>query len=139
MIIDEIRNIDSSGRQLRKFALAMAVPLALIGGLLLWRQSSYYWCFFLASGLFLCPGLLVPALLLPLHKAWMSLAIIMGFVMTRLILLILFFLVLTPIALLLRLLRKDLLDLKFDRNSARSYWLARSGDDSRPPDYTKQF
>jgi len=139
MIIEEVRNINSSTRELRKFALAMAVPLALIGSLLLWRDRPYSWYFFLASGLFICPGLLVPVVLMPLHKVWMTFAIMMGWFMTRLILCVLFFLILTPIALLLRLLGKDLLDTSFDRNSSQSYWIPRSEEESRKCDYTKQF
>jgi hypothetical protein len=63
----------------------------------------------------------------------------MGWLMTRAILSVLFFVILTPTALLLRLLGKDLLNMKFDRNSSQSYWLARSADQSQKPDYTKQF
>ncbi|MCK4292093.1 MAG: hypothetical protein KAY65_02770 [Planctomycetes bacterium] len=139
MIIEEIRNIKSSVRELRKFAWAMAVPLALIGAFLLWRQKDFYWYFFAASALFVLLGLLAPVVLKPIHKCWMTLAIIMGWFMTRLILIILFFLVLTPTALLLRLLRKDLLNIKFDSNSSETYWLPRPTDDSQKPDYTKQF
>jgi len=139
MIIEDIRNIDSSVKQLRKFALAMAIPLALIGGFLFWRGREYYWYFFIASGLFICPGLLVPIILLPLQKVWMSFAIIMGWFMTRLILCIMFFLILTPIALVMKVLGKDILDMKFDRNSQESYWRARKTDASQEPDYTKQF
>jgi hypothetical protein len=139
MIIEEIRKIDSSVRELRKFAFVMGVPLALIGGFLLWRQREYCWYFFAASGAFIGAGLLVPAVLMPLHKVWMTFSIIMGWLMTRVILCILFFVVLTPTALLLRLLGKDLLNMKFDRNSSQSYWLARSADQSQKPDYTKQF
>lgn len=139
MIIEEIKNIDSSPRELRKFALAMAIPLALIGGFLLWRGREYYRYFFIASGLFICPGLLVPAVLMPLHKVWMTFSVIMGWFMTRLILCILFFVVLTPMALLMKLLGKDLLDMKFDKNASESYWLAREADESQKPDYTKQF
>ena len=105
MIIEEIKNIDSSPRELRKFALAMAVPLALIGGFLLWRGREYYWYFFIASGLFIFPGLVVPFVLTPLHK----------------------------------LLGKDLLDMKFEKDSSQSYWLARNDDDLENRDYRKQF
>ena len=139
MIVDEVRKIKSTPRELRKFALTMAIPLALVAGLLLWRQKDYYWCFFVAAGLFVFPGLLVPALLKPIHKVWMTLAIMMGWVMTRVILSLLFFLVLTPTALLLRLLGKDLLNLKFNRDPSESYWMPRRGDDTREPDYTKPF
>ena len=139
MIVEEIKNIKSAPRELRKFALAMAIQLALIAALLLWRERDYYWYFFVAAGLFVCPGLLVPVVLKPIHKVWMTLAIIMGWVMTRLILTVLFFLVLTPTALLLRLLGKDLLNLKFNRDSSESHWIPRCPDDTRKPDYTKQF
>ena len=139
MIIEEIKNIDSSPRELRKFALAMAVPLALIGGFLLWREKEYYLYFFIASGLFICPGMFVPVVLTPLHKAWMTFSVIMGWFMTRLILCILFFVVLTPMALLMKLLGKDLLDMKFKKEPSESYWLARKADESQKPDYTRQF
>lgn len=139
MIIEEIRNINSSVRELRKFAFVMGVPLVLIGGFLLWRQRDYYWYFFAASGAFVCAGLLVPVVLKPIHKVWMTFSIIMGWLMTRVILFVLFFLILTPTALLLRLLGKDLLNMKVDRNSSQSYWLPRHRDKSQKPDYTKQF
>ena len=139
MIIEEIKNIDSSPRELRKFALAMAIPLALIGAFLLWRGRGYYWYFFVASGLFICLGLLVPVVLMPLHKVWMTFAVIMGWFMTRVILCVLFFIVLTPMALLLKLLGKDLLDMKLDKDSSGSYWRVRSEDDSENRDYRKQF
>ena len=139
MIIEEIRNIDSSPRQLRKFAVVMAVPLALIGAIVLWRRREYYWCFFVASGLFICPGLLVPVVLMPLHKIWMTFSIIMGWFMTRLILCVLFFIVLTPMALLLRLLGKDLLNTKFDRTTSQTYWLPRDNTNAQNRDYSKQF
>lgn len=139
MIIEEIRNINSSVRELRKFAFVMGIPLALIGCFLLWRQRDYYWYFFAASSVFVCAGLLAPPVLKPLQKVWMAFSIVMGWFMTRVILCILFFLVLTPTALLLRLLGKDLLNMKFGCNSSESYWLHRSSEDGKKADYTKQF
>jgi len=139
MIIEQIKNINSSVRELRKFAMTTAFMLALLGGLLLWRRKDYYWYFFGVSALFVFFGLLIPVALKPIHKFWMTLSIIMGWLMTRLILIILFYLVLTPTALLLRLLGKELLNIKFDRNSSESYWLPRQTDNSQKTDYTKQF
>jgi len=139
MIIEEIKKIEGSRRELRKFAFVMAVPLALIGGFLLWRQSGLWWYFLAAAGVFAFVGVTAPVVLKPVHTVWMSFAIVMGWVMTRVILVALFFVVLTPLALLLRLLGKDLLDLKFERGSSESYWLPRKVDESKKPDYTKQF
>ena len=139
MIIEEIKNIDSSPKQLRNFALVMAGGLAFIGAVLLLTGRQYYWYFFIASGLFICPGLLLMPVLIPLHKVWMTFSIIMGWFMTRLILCALFFVVITPMALLMRLLGKDLLNIEFDKDSSKTYWLPREKNESQKPDYTKQF
>lgn len=138
MIIEEIKKIDSSSRELRKFAVTMAIVLLLIGELLSWRQKPYYWPFLVAGVMFALSDWLAPAILKPIHKAWMTLAILMGWCVTRVILVILFYLVLTPMGLLLRLLRKDILNIRFGGNSSESYWIPRPPDIS-PPDYTKQF
>ena len=139
MIIEEIKKIDSSSRELRKFAVTMAIVLLLIGELLSWRQKPYYWPFLVASVMFALLDWLAPAILKPIHKAWMTLAILMGWCVTRVILIILFYLVLTPMGLLLRLLRKDILNIKFGGNSSESYWIPRQTHAARQPDYTKQF
>jgi hypothetical protein len=139
MLIDEIRNIKSTRRELRKFGLTMAVALAVIGGFVMWRQKSYYRVLFVASALFLLPGLLLPALLKPFQKVWMTLALLIGWVMTHLILTILFYLVLTPTALIMRVLGKDILNLRFEKDSAKSYWIPRPTDGRQKSDYEKQF
>ncbi|NOZ26111.1 MAG: hypothetical protein GXO94_08510 [Nitrospirae bacterium] len=138
MILEEIRNIKSRRRDLRSFGLTMGVVLGIIGGVLLWRNREFYPYFLIASGVFFSLGLLLPDLLKPLHKAWMSLAVVMGWVMTRFILFALFFLVVTPIGLLARLLSRDMLRLKIDRDSS-SYWIKRSGNDVRRADHERQF
>jgi len=138
VILEEIRNIKSRRRDLRSFGLTMGVVLGIIGGVLLWRNREFYPYFLIASGVFFSLGLLLPDLLKPLHKAWMSLAVVMGWVMTRFILFALFFLVVTPIGLLARLLSRDMLRLKIDRDSS-SYWIKRSGNDVRRADHERQF
>ena len=139
MLIDEIRDIKSTRSDLKKFGVTMAAALAVIGGFVLCRQHGYYPYFFCASALFLLSGLLLPSLLKPVRKIWMTLAVIMGWFMTRLILISLFYLVLTPTALLMRLLGKDVLDTRFDKNSHGTYWIARETQESRKSDYEKQF
>jgi hypothetical protein len=139
MLVEEIKSIKSSTRELKKFALTMAAVLALIGGLLLWRHRSYCWYFLILSVLFLLSGLFTPVILKPVHKLWMTLSIVIGWFVTRLILVTLFYLVLTPTALLLRILGKDVLDIKFKKNGSESYWLPRPPDGSCKRDYEKQF
>ncbi len=139
MIIDEIRNIESKKKDLRSFGLTMGVVAGLLGGLFLWRDKDHYLYFLAVSGVFFALGLFLPNLLKPLHKVWMSLAVVMGWVMTRLILFVLFFLVVTPLGLLARLLNRDLLRLKIDKNSGGSYWIPARKEKVKKSDYERQF
>jgi hypothetical protein len=69
----------------------------------------------------------------------MSLAVVLGFVVSNVLLTVFFFIVITPIGLVARLSGKDFLRLKLDRN-ATSYWMPRASESDRPKaDYEKQF
>jgi hypothetical protein len=80
----------------------------------------------------------MPKTLKPLQKAWMASALVIGFVMSRLILGILFYLVMTPIGLLMKLFGKDLLDERLEKEKA-SYWIERGKDAIAAESYEKQF
>ena len=138
MIKDEIKNIKQTPKDLRKFGLTVGILLLLFAFLLIWKHkpSQFY---FLSIGAFLVlSGLLFPALLRPLNKAWMTLAILLGWVMTRVILLLLFYLVITPISLIARISGKHFLDLKIDK-SRPSYWEKKKDIPSTQVDYERQF
>jgi len=137
--VKEMTKDKSSKSELRKFGVIMTIFLALFGGLFLWRGKSYYWCFFVLSTSFLFFGLALPAALRPVHKFWMTISMVMGWFMSRLILTILFCLVLTPTALLLRMFGKDMLNINFKKNSSESHWIPRKARDSQSRDYERQF
>ncbi|MFZ1946727.1 MAG: SxtJ family membrane protein [bacterium] len=107
--------------EMRKFGLTLAVGLAVLGALLLWRGRSIYVYFFGAAAAFLVVGLIAPVALRPFQKFWMKLADLLGWVMTRVIMVALFFAVVTPIGLVARAVGKDFLRLKFD-SKAKTYW-----------------
>lgn len=138
MIIQQIRNIKSGPKELRNFGITMAVALAIIGSFLLWRRNDYYTYLYAIAGVFLVLGLLLPVVLKPIHKVWMTLSILLGWVMTRLILCILFYLVFTPIGLLAKLIGKKFLNTRFDRN-ADSYWIMKDNSAADRTDYERQF
>ena len=73
---------------------------------------------------FLVLGLLNSKVLNPLNKLWFKFGIFLGKIISPLIMGIIFFLVVTPIGVLMRLLNKDLLNLKFNNNS--SYWIEKN-------------
>ena len=81
------------------------------------------------SIIFLLLGLINSKILNPLNKLWFKLGIFLGKIISPLIMGIIFFLVVTPIGLLMRLLNKDLLNLKFNNNS--SYWIEKTEPKSK--------
>src|SRR3990172_9478986 len=104
MVIEEIKNIKSGRGELRKFGLTMGIVFVLLGGVSWWRGMGYYFYFIFPSFAFIISGLVIPSLLKPIQKIWMSLAILMSWLMTRVILSVLFYLGITPIGLLAKLL-----------------------------------
>ena len=81
------------------------------------------------SIIFLLLGLVNSKILNPLNKQWFKFGIFLGKVISPLVMSIIFFLVVTPIGLLMRLLNKDLLNLKFNNNS--SYWIEKTEPKSK--------
>ena len=131
----EILEIPSTKKQLREFGLTVGAVFGLIGAFLFWKGREHAVYFLAAAAFLMLSGLVFPAALKPLQKLWMTLALLMGWVMSRVILAVLFFLVVTPIALVLRVSGKDLLDTRGE--SRVSYWRKRM---PRPKeDYEKQF
>lgn len=76
----------------------------------------------LTSGVFLLLALLCPKILAPLNKLWFKLGLFLHAIIQPLILGLLFFLVVTPLALLAKIVGKDFLRLRFDK-TAKTYWI----------------
>ena len=81
------------------------------------------------SLIFLILGLLNSKILAPLNKLWFKFGIFIGKIISPLIMVIIFFLVVTPIGLIMRLLGKDVLNLKY--NNSQSYWIEKNGPKSK--------
>ena len=81
------------------------------------------------SILFLILGLLNSKILAPLNKIWFKFGILLGRIVSPLIMGIIFFLVVTPIGFIMRLLGKDVLNLKYNKN--KSYWIEKNGPKSK--------
>ena len=81
------------------------------------------------SLIFLVLGILNSRILSPLNKLWFKLGIFLGKIISPIIMGTIFFLVVTPIGILMRLLGKDLLNLKFNNNN--SYWIKKEDSKSK--------
>ena len=81
------------------------------------------------SIVFLSLGLVNSKILNPLNKLWFKFGIFLGKIISPLVMSIIFFLVVTPIGLLMRLFNKDLLNLKFNNNN--TYWIKKTEPKSK--------
>jgi len=137
-IFSEIKNIKESSADLRKFGATIGIVLLVIAAILLWTGKPAYPVWGVIGIVFIIAGLLFPAALKPLNKVWMTLAIILGWVMTRVILSILFYFALTSLRFIAMIFNKRFLNLKID-HSAASYWEKREKKPFDPSTYERQF
>ena len=81
------------------------------------------------SVVFLILGLLNSRILSPLNKIWFKFGILLGKIISPLVMGLIFFIVVTPIGILMRLFNKDLLNLKFNKN--KTYWIEKKDPTSK--------
>ena len=103
------------------FLLIAIYPLTHGGDIRIWSG--------IISLIFLVLGLLNSSILTPLNKIWFKFGIILGKIISPVIMAIIFFLVVTPTGLIMRILRKDILNLKYNQN--KSYWIEKEGPKSK--------
>jgi len=138
VIIEELKAIKSGRKELRNFGIVMAAVSGVIGGYMLWQDKGFFYLFFAVAAALLVSGIAFPGVLAPLHMVWMGIAVVAGFFVSRGILIALFYLVLTPLGLVLRMTGRDFLSRKFDRNGS-SYWISTSPKEHDASAAERQF
>ena len=132
-----ISSIKITKEEIRKFGIVIGSILLIIGVILLWKRNIYY-PILMIMGIFLfVGGLSIPIILKPIYIIWMIFATIMGWLMTRFILSLLFYGLITPISLIARLMGKKFIYLRWDKIN-NSYWNYRSNK-VQNVDYEKQY
>ena len=108
----------------RSFGIVFFIVFILIAFYPLINQGEIrFWSVFI-SLLFLILGIINSKILTPLNKVWFKFGIFLGKIISPIVMGLIFFLVVTPIAFLMRMLKKDLLNLKFNKNN--SYWIKKT-------------
>lgn len=140
MIINEIKEALGLGnvKEYKKFGITMGIVFFLISGFLYWKEYSSLKYFVIIGFIFLIAAFTYPKMLKYLFNVWMTFAAIMGYIMSRVILSIIFFLMFTPVGLITRLLRKDLLKEKWDKK-AKSYWILKDNKSFDPKSAENQY
>tara|TARA_B100001057_G_scaffold396609_1_gene406462 strand:- start:4481 stop:4864 length:384 start_codon:yes stop_codon:yes gene_type:complete len=103
------------------FLLIALYPLTYSGEIRIWSA--------IISLVILVLGLLNSKILSPLNKLWFKFGLFLGRIISPVIMGIIFFLVVTPIGYMMRILGKDILNLKYNRN--KSYWIEKKGPKSK--------
>ena len=122
----------------RSFGLVFTVFLLIVGLLpLLHGHVPRMWALALASA-FLVAALVIPGVLAPLNRVWTKFGLLLHRIVSPVALGILFFGVVTPTGLLMRLFGKDPLHLRPDKNAA-SYWIVRTPPGPTAESFKNQF
>ena len=108
------------------FAAIALWPLLNLGEIRVWSV--------IVSSIFLLLGLINSKLLYPLNLIWVKFGELIGKIVAPLVMALIFFIILTPIGLFLRLIGKDLLNIKLNNN--KTYWIKR---DKKPGSMKRQF
>ena len=108
----------------RSFGIVFFIVFILIAFYPLINQEEIRIWSVLISLLFLILGIINSKILTPLNKVWFKFGIFLGKIISPIVMGLIFFLVVTPIAFLMRMLEKDLLNLKFSKNN--SYWVEKT-------------
>jgi hypothetical protein len=137
---DEVKGSSDRGFGLTVGGILLAIA-AVRAGLHLWDGTDPGWVEGTLAGVGLVLfgfGLVAPARLGPLNRAWMRLGLLLFKVVNPVVLGLIYVTSIVPIGLLMRVLGRDLLSLKFDRQAA-SYWVVREPPGPAPETMINQF
>tara|TARA_B100000809_G_C14609444_1_gene340543 strand:- start:22 stop:438 length:417 start_codon:yes stop_codon:yes gene_type:complete len=122
----------------RSFGIVFTLVFLAMGVWVVSGGQSKGWLFFVSAALFLVVAIARPSILGPLNRAWAKLGLLLGQVFNPILLGVVFFLVVTPMAVIRKLLGKDSLHLK-SKSNLESYWIDRSPAGPKFGSMTKQF
>ena len=133
---DREDEVESSSN--RSFGVVFAIIFGIVGGFSVWAQGSFWPYWLGASALTQAITLIRPGLLAPFNFLWTRFGILLSRVVSPVVLAMIFYLVMTPVGLMMRLCGKDPLRLKQAPDSD-SYWIMRDSlKDSKEP-FKNQF
>jgi hypothetical protein len=132
------RDEHATGPSDRRFGYTFAIVGLVIGAVSLWRHGHYANEWLAGGVLFALVATVWPRALSPVNKAWMKLAVALSSITTPIVMGLLFFGFISPMAAAIRVRGKDPLRLKRD-STARSYWIERDPPGPAPDSLKHQF
>lgn len=133
-----MNKLKTDKKTLREFGVIMFAALNIICGIIFFKHRVLNLWLMGTGSLFLIIGIIRSNLLKPIYILWMKLAFVLGWINTRILLAAMFYLVVTPIGLVLKLFGKDLLDRRIEVKRD-SYWQKKEYKAFKQTDYERQF
>lgn len=146
-IRQSLRDLDVTAKPLRHFGILFCVVFFVLVAIIVYKHWGQWalivrhpWAWGLAAAGLISLGLgyLWPRVLVRPYRLWMGFALVLGVIMSTLILSVVYYVLLTPVGVVMRLLGKDPLIRKIDRQ-AKSYWTQRPPDTNDPKRIEKMF
>ncbi len=139
MIREELKQLTTTPRDLRKFGLTVGAVFLLLGTWFLYRHKPAGPYLLTPGVVLMVLGTVAPRSLKPIYLGWMAMAFTLGLIVSTVLLTLFFYFVVTPTGLIARLMGKDFLSLKLDRQ-AQSYWIKKTPTpDKKSEEYEHQY
>jgi hypothetical protein len=124
---EEIRNLDISKKSLRKFGISVGMVLSILSIWMIYKDHVPSLRIYLGviGVLLIITGVTYPGILKHVYKVWMGLAFAIGWVVSRILLLLLFYLFVVPIGLISHLVGKEFMDIKMNKVK-ETYWVKKN-------------
>jgi predicted membrane metal-binding protein len=140
-MIEKIQPLSDSAKlpSNRSFGLLFTIVFLIVAGYSWAQDYAWQWIqiWLAVSGIFFAIALLFPVVLTPLTKMWFALGLLLGKVVSPVVMGILFFVVITPVAIGTRLFGRDALLLK--KRTVSSYWIDRDPPGPESDSFKNQF
>ena len=137
-MLEDLKAIKTDKRTLRRFGISFSIVFLVWGAAAFFHQKDASLVFLVLSPLFLLFALCLPSLLKPFHVFLNAVFILITTLLTYIVLAIVFYLVMTPLSLLMRLMGKDILGQRMHPEDA-TYWVEREDIFDQKIRYERQF
>jgi hypothetical protein len=137
-IKEEFRQLDVSIKKLKQFAYLVGIIILAISLWYYYKHGNRDWTYISGTValLLIITGMIRANSLTWLYKIWMGIAFVLGWIVSRILISVIFYLVLTPVSLLGRLFRKKWMDIDYSKKMD-SYWIVK--DRQKSVDYEKMY
>lgn len=139
-MLEDFHSISSTEKDIQSFSRVIGGAIVLLGGIAFYMtRSPHVRYMFITGGVVMLLGIFAPGILRPLQRTWMVGAALLGWIMTRVILGVLFFTILTPIGLFMRVFGMSLMGDGGREPNPASYWKPRERGVTSRERYEQQF